>query len=163
MWWFDLIVILLLLNGLFAGWHEGFFASAFRCAGLALALYLMTCAGELVPLSGLMKTGALVALFAVLLSLSEGLIHLITGHAFGRFGFPDRLLGAVVNTLFTLAMIGIVTEAILAFAPSASWILDSQSYACLADCFGDVLPDIGTLFGPDAISPPPETVTPVID
>lgn len=153
--WFDIAVILLLLNGFFAGWREGFFASAFRCVGLVLALYLTDLISDWLSISVPMTMISFVIVFVLALWLSRILLDLVTGHSFGRFGLPDRILGALINGLFTAVMVWIVAEVILTFDPTITWITESASYGYISDLVASIAPDLGTFLGPTTAPDPP--------
>lgn len=161
--WFDIAVILLLLNGLFAGWREGFFASAFRCVGLVLALYLTDLISDWLPISVPMTMISFVIVFVLALWLSRILLDLVTGHSFGRFGLPDRILGALVNGLFTAVMVWIVAEVILTFDPTITWIIESTSYGYISDLVASIAPDLGTFLSPTSTPEPPPVETTGLD
>ena len=154
--WLDIIVGLLLLNGLFVGWRGGFFASAFRCIGLILALYLTRYIIAQLTVEPALAAVAFVAIFFLAMWLCQLLIRLITQSAFGRFGVLDNILGALVNGAFTLVMIWIVIVIILSVAPSdqwttdpsVSWITESYTYRHLRDFFLQTWPELEQSFLP---------------
>lgn len=131
--WLDIIVGLLLLNALFVGWREGFFASVFRCVGLLVALYLtdlVTAKLQVPPVYGWI-TFAIV--FALALWLCQLVIRLVTHASFGRFGLIDNLLGVVTNLVFTIWIVGIILSVILSFDPNGAWVTDSLTYRLISD------------------------------
>lgn len=155
--WFDIAVGLLLLNGLFAGWRLGFFASALRCLSLVLALYLTGLIRSAISFSPSISVLSMVITFAVALWLSRLLLNLVTGSSYGRFGLPDSLLGALTNTLFTAVMLWIVCTVILSLSPDTEWIRDSQAYPLLDELVGPIAPSLRDVLSPTSPLEPPAT------
>ena len=155
--WFDIAVGLLLLNGLFAGWRLGFFASALRCLSLVLALYLTGLIRSAISFSPSISVLTMVITFAVALWLSRLLLNLVTGSSYGRFGLPDSLLGALTNTLFTAVMLWIVCTVILSLSPNTEWIRGSQAYPLLDELVGPIAPSLRDVLSPTSPLEPPAT------
>lgn len=155
--WFDIAVGLLLLNGLFAGWRLGFFASALRCLSLVLALYLTGLIRSAISFSPSISVLSMVITFAVALWLSRLLLNLVTGSSYGHFGLPDSLLGALTNTLFTAVMLWIVCTVILSLSPDTEWIRDSQAYPLLDELVGPIAPSLRDVLSPTSPLEPPAT------
>lgn len=155
--WFDIAVGLLLLNGLFAGWRLGFFASALRCLSLVLALYLTGLIRSAISFSPSISVLSMVITFAVALWLSRLLLDLVTGSSYGRFGLPDSLLGALTNTLFTAVMLWIVCTVILTLSPDTEWIRGSQTYPLLDELVKPIAPSLRDVLTPTSPLEPPAT------
>ena len=155
--WFDIAVGLLLLNGLFAGWRLGFFASALRCLSLVLALYLTGLIRSAISFSPSISVLSMVITFAVALWLSRLLLDLVTGSSYGRFGLPDSLLGALTNTLFTAVMLWIVCTVILTLSPDTEWIRGSQTYPLLDELVEPIAPSLRDVLTPTSPLEPPTT------
>ena len=155
--WFDIAVGLLLLNGLFAGWRLGFFASALRCLSLVLALYLTGLIRSAISFSPSISVLSIVITFAVALWLSRLLLDLVTGSSYGRFGLPDSLLGALTNTLFTAVMLWIVCTVILTLSPDTEWIRGSQTYPLLDELVKPIAPSLREVLTPTSPLEPPAT------
>ena len=155
--WFDIAVGLLLLNGLFAGWRLGFFASALRCLSLVLALYLTWLIRSAISFSPSISVLSMVITFAVALWLSRLLLDLVTGSSYGRFGLPDSLLGALPNTLFTAVMLWIVCTVILTLSPDTEWIRGSQTYPLLDELVKPIAPSLRDVLTPTSPLEPPAT------
>ena len=155
--WFDIAVGLLLLNGLFAGWRLGFFASALRCLSLVLALYLTGLIRSAISFSPSISVLSMVITFAVALWLSRLLLNLVTGSSYGRFGLPDSLLGALTNTLFTAVMLWIVCTVILSLSPDTEWIRGSQAYPLLDELVGSIAPSLRDVLSPTSPLESPAT------
>ena len=155
--WFDIAVGLLLLNGLFAGWRLGFFASALRCLSLVLALYLTELIRSAISFSPSISVLSMVITFAVALWLSRLLLDLVTGSSYGRFGLPDSLLGALTNTLFTAVMLWIVCTVILTLSPDTEWIRGSQTYPLLDELVEPIAPSLRDVLTPTSPLEPPAT------
>ena len=155
--WFDIAVGLLLLNGLFAGWRLGFFASALRCLSLVLALYLTGLIRSAISFSPSISVLSMVITFAVALWLSRLLLDLVTGSSYGRFGLLDSLLGALTNTLFTAVMLWIVCTVILSLSPDTEWIRGSQVYPLLDELVEPIAPSLRDVLCPTSPLEPPTT------
>ena len=155
--WFDIAVGLLWLNGLFAGWRLGFFASALRCLSLVLALYLTGLIRSAISFSPSISVLSMLITFAVALWLSRLLLDLVTGSSYGRFGLPDSLLGALTNTLFTAVMLWIVCTVILTLSPDTEWIRGSQTYPLLDELVKPIAPSLRDVLTPTSPLEPPAT------